>query len=203
MARRAEDDIRRDLRALHDYIRRSIGTRWSRRHLVDRFKTQCEWYRRSDLVSLAKRSPRRVESILTNELAAFLHTQGMSPLVKAMTSDSGVQPDLMVTDLPGAFYVEAKQYGAKSGKSPGRNGIRRWLAQVNDTLCKFHGTRYQVDKAFLVIFRMDGDRYSLPTSIGYAHGEIFLVIIDLGEDQGSNARKLAISFTETDLLQSQ
>jgi hypothetical protein len=49
-----------------------------------------------------------IEDRLTVELARFLFDQGLNPLTKPLIG--GLEPDLLDSSVPSAFYVEAKQY---------------------------------------------------------------------------------------------
>ena len=168
---------------LYEDLRRRIGTVRSHRALVQRFKNRCEWHDRDRLRALATDSS-TPEDDLAAEFARWLFDQGLSPLTKARTG--GLEPDILDPSLKPTVYVEAKRYRSSSHA---RGDIRNGVQQVHDTVARLLGTPYEVDEAFLVVFREAGPRYALPESIPGEAWTVYPVLIDIAPAESSGSRQ--------------
>src|SRR5262249_22185173 len=104
-------ELRLEVQLLHEELRARVGTVRTHLGLINRFKARCEWYDRDRLRALARGSKKKVENVLTLELAKFLFDVGLNPLTRPIAGC--LEPDLLSPGAAGwTLYVEAKQYSS-------------------------------------------------------------------------------------------
>lgn len=176
-------EIRTEVRRAYEEVRRRLLSARSHRALVIRFAQWVQLYEREELHALAKKSPRKVEDVLTQRLARFLFERGLNPLTKANIGTT--QPDLLDPTARWTFYVEAKQYKNAQGKTVVRNAVK----QIGDTLLRVRALPHGVREAFLVVFRIGGPLLVLPSELVLGAVKIWPVLVDLAPSSKTGSRQ--------------
>ena len=160
-----------------------------------RFATRCEQYERERLFTAVNSRRSEAEKLLTFEFARFLFDHGLNPLIDPKIS--GLKPDVIDVSLGRPIYVEAKQY---SSQNP-RTRILQGTWQTLDTWGRLRQA-YDLDEAFLVVFRLGGPRLELPESVSVHGRRFYLVLVDLGptEISGSRQRLNPITISAEEIL---
>jgi hypothetical protein len=163
-------------------VRRRLGLERSLLALVNRYRQRVEWYEAHRLRELAVQGPGVIEDRLTSTLAMFLFDHGLNPLTKPMIGPS--QPDMLNTEGPFSFYVEAKQHGDDA-----RSYLVDGFSQMWDMFDRVRGTRLEVREAFYVVFRRGGPRYQFPERVANDGRVVFPIVIHIAamSESGVNA----------------
>ncbi len=187
--------MRTEARRLYEEMRRRLLYGRSYRALVLRFAQWVQLYQRDELYKLALKSPRKVEDVLTQQLARFLFEAGLDPLTKANVGTT--QPDVLDPTARWTFYVEAKQYGKKSPRSV----IVPAFRQVADTLLRLRGLPNGVREAFLVVFRVAGPLAEMPQQVAFDGVRIWPILVDLAPptETGSSQKHHPVTISADDL----
>jgi hypothetical protein len=188
-------EAKTDLAALHEELRRRLGTRRTRLHVVDRFKIRCELHDAERLRVLVASG--QVEHRLRDEFARYLFDLGFNPLTEV--SIGGLRHDIRdVREFE--FYVEAKQY-SEGGGLAGR--VKGWAREVRDHVERGQGvgSAYAARDVFLVMFRLAGPRLTLPRAVRWSSIVLYPVLIDIApaEIAGSRAKSDVVPITAADL----
>ncbi len=175
--------MRTEVRRAYEEIRRRLLSARSHRALVVRFAQWVQLYEAAELHALAKKSPRKVEDVLTQRLARFLFERGLNPLTRANIGTT--QPDLLDATTRWTFYVEAKQYKNAKGKTVVRDAVK----QIADTLLRVRALPHGVREAFLVVFRVAGPLLVLPRELVVGGVRVWPVLIDLAPSSQTGSRQ--------------
>jgi hypothetical protein len=186
------DDLTNAFDHLQEELQRRLGTLRSRRALVERFKLRAELHDSERLRALAA-TPKRGETLLTQELSKFLFDAGLNPLSEATLGN--LRADLL--DIAGpTFYVEAKQYASRP-----KMVVVNAMKQVWDTAGRLTPPPYDVHEAFLVVFRRSGPRIELPDEVSAFGLTVHLVLVDVGAaaETGSRQKSAPVVVTAEEL----
>jgi hypothetical protein len=121
-----------------------------------------------------------------------LFDHGLNPLTRPLAGK--LEPDLLGSDTPFSFYVEAKQY-----RRAGRKYLLDGMQQVWDMLDQLRGTAVDVAEAFYVVYRRGGPRYTFPDRVPHGDRVVHVMLIDIApaDQRGSNApQTVAIELDE-------
>lgn len=191
-------DVRRFAEVLLLALQSKLAQGRSWAAVVRRYVARCETFDRARLLEVieAAKASRKVEEVLTLDLARYLFDVGFNPIVD--TKIAGLRPDLLDPTLAPGVYVEAKQYVKLSVPA-----LRNNVSQVFDTWARLRN-RYDLPEAFLLVFRRGGRLVELPAEIRVRGRCLRLHLVDLAPSSqaGSNARQSPSIARETDLLPS-
>lgn len=178
----AIESLRSDMYRLYEETRRRLGAERSLLSLVLRYRQKCQWYDAERLRQIASDGSGTSEDRLSETLATYLFDHGLNPLTRPLVGR--ISPDILDANDRFSFYVEAKQYTASA---PGY--LLRGMQQVWDMLDQLHGTGYDVQEAFYVIYRRGGPRYSFPPRVSHKGRVVHVVMVDIAEtrERGSSA----------------
>jgi hypothetical protein len=195
------EDVHRAAQLVALDLRRRLYTTRSRLGVLLRFKARCEWHDRerlrvlADEAAKAKRIP---EHALRDELTLYLFDQGLNPLSETVLGAVS-RADVFDPSVGPAFYVEAKQYGDRSGLE---SELRSAFRQAADTVGNLPGSGYGIDEAFVVLFRRGGPRAFLPRDAFDADGiNWYCVLINIAEASADSSqnRETPVEYTAESL----
>ena len=169
-------------RVLKNELAQRIIREQSVLRLVRRYATRCEVYEAVRLRALAEKwqgNARGSEDALVVDFGRYLFDAGLSPIFEAQIGK--IRPDV----IGKGFYIEAKQYK----DAPSVKDLSSWFAQASTSWAKA-SKQYDCHSGFLVVFRRAGRSIEFPDSIQTNLGPLFLVCIDISEEQGSNEKSL-------------
>ena len=190
LERRAREDVELSRHELS--VRVASGR--SHASVVRRFGGRVQTFEADALRQRAKMNSRRAEADLTRRLAEYLFDAGMNPIIDPRIA--GLSPDLLDPHAEAPVYVEVKQYA----KSPAAV-IRKAAGQVWDTWGRLLKT-YNIDEAFLVIFRVDGPLAVIPeTPLESIGRRLHVSLVDLVPSvrAGSRQKWKPVHLTREDL----
>jgi hypothetical protein len=165
--------------------------------VVQRFKARSEWHDRerlrllADAAQAAGRSP---EHALRDELTLYLFDQGLNPLAEAVLGTSS-RADVFDPSAGPCFYVEAKQFRESTNLAA---LLQAAFRQALDTVGNLLGTGYEMDEAFIVLFRRSGPRALLPSEPLIADGlrwHFILINIAAAQDDASQNKSTPLEFS--------
>jgi hypothetical protein len=175
------------LRRIYETLREKIGTHLSHLQLINKYKTRCMWYdytRMRDLVnSDSRENVSHREHRLTVDLARYLFDNGVTSLYRAKFGIHEV--DLVDPSSKSPIFVEAKAYVSSEGT---RKRLIDGIAQVHSYLNNIT-SKYMIEEAYYVIFRLGGPLYDLPSKINFHRYIIIPIIIDLGASRISGSQQ--------------
>ena len=195
------DEVRMSARVLTLELRRRLWSIRSRLGVVERFKARCQWHDRgrlrrlADEAAAASHSP---EHALRDEMNRYLFDQGLNPFAEARLGTSS-RADSFDPSGSDSLYVEAKQYANKAGIESALRGAFR---QALDTVGNTPGSGYELNEAFIVLFRRGGPRAVLPREPFSADGlSWYFVLINIAEPakDASQNKQDAVEYTAQQL----
>lgn len=176
-----------------DELVRRIGTRVSLVETMRRYRLRCELFDQARLMRLVRQEQRaaategrkaRIEAVLQDELALWLSDQGLDVYTEKRLGN--LRADIVV---PGALYIEAKQYGGSFKRAKLVGGLRQAL----DTFRRERAQHPELDEGFVVVFRHGGPLVEVDEPLPLEDGGcLHFLLVDLAEDEvGSGAKKPA------------
>jgi hypothetical protein len=179
-------------------LRGRIGTTRSRLAVIERYQARCEWHDRQRLQTLAEEAAGAREHALRDDLARYLFDQGLNPLSEAVLG-AHARADLFQPEPRSGFLLEAKQYSDRTSLS---TALAQAFRQALDTAGNLTGSGYEVEEAFIVLFRRGGPRAVLPREPIEADGRrwyLRLINIAPPADDASRNRYQPLEYSVEDL----
>ncbi|MFH2202164.1 MAG: hypothetical protein ABIJ96_03530 [Elusimicrobiota bacterium] len=182
------------LETLYDYVDEQLDDQRAVLAQLKRYKHRCEWFRREQLVALWKADTKRGEKNLTRNLYEFLFVQGIEFSIEPKSASGNA--DLVGAQTgPERLVADAKIFTLEKGKSYLINAFNQIYAYTVD---------YNEPFGYLVVFKFcpegirfpfAGQEQSVPC-ITYNNKTIFMLVIDLCEDQASASKRGALKTLE-------
>ena len=201
-------DLKRRLDRAWDGLRLRFASTLRAQVVVERYKTRVEEHDRERARAIARRETRcvaiakkrcrrvksRLEDLLTRDLYLYLFDEGHRVLYRPRLDD--LEPDTLSVGSPlgpRPILVEAKAY-AKSGSARAdiRNGFAQCLSYLNALSSSASAGVYE---AHLVVFRLGGPLYGLPSAFRHGDFTVYPVLIDLADpaERGRDQAKARVT----------
>ena len=164
---------------LFDYIDEQIDDKRMTLGLLKKYKHRCEWFRREQMLTIAKANTQQGEKSLVFDLYEYLHDQGLQFHIEPQ-SDSGRVDLISNQSGKDRLLADAKIFNADGSQD--RGYIVKGFRQLYDYMKDYHETF-----GYLVIFKTCEDDLSIPTEqqesgipfVCHNNKTIFILIIDV------------------------
>jgi len=181
------------VKKLEDYIYLNIKCSNDILYLLDKYKHQCEWFTKEQLISIYNKDTKHGEYNLTKDLRKFLFDNGIDYPFSEPNSPSGNVDLIYGLETENPLTLEIKLFGNNYGKNHIRKGFRQAIKYAKD---------YNQEYAYLFIYNLEDKILEIENdhlmnniiSINHANKIIYIIIANLksSEESASKLKNMKI-----------